>query len=250
MNQLEKTLTSLEVSEMVGREHNEVLKDIRRIIGQLGKGNLPQSYFQESTYVNSQNRTMPRFLLTKKGCELYSTRMTGEKGTQFAVAYIERFNEMENHIKENQVPQVSQTELIAMMAQSNLEQEKKLNEVDQRVGYIEKTTNDIKEIFSLTTINWRKEVNRIINKVAQAKGGAYKSVRNRTYNDLEIRAKCDLNRRLENMKSRAAEAGADKKELTNLNYLDVIERDNKLVEIYLAIVKELAIKNGFEFDAS
>lgn len=100
MNQLPINISSLEVAEMVGRDHNEVLKDVRRIINQLGEGNLPQSYFIESTYINSQNKQQPSFLLTKKGCELYGTRMTGEKGTQFAVKYIERFNDMENLFKQ------------------------------------------------------------------------------------------------------------------------------------------------------
>ncbi|MFJ7663705.1 Rha family transcriptional regulator [Lysinibacillus sp. NPDC097162] len=100
MNQLTKNIPSTEVAEMVGRDHNEVLKDVRRIINQLGEGNLPQSYFVESTYRNNQNKELPCFLFTKKGCELYGTRMTGEKGTQFAVKYINRFNEMEEHIQQ------------------------------------------------------------------------------------------------------------------------------------------------------
>ncbi len=104
MNQLEKTLTSLEVAEMVGREHYDVMKDIRRIVGQLGEGTSSVTYFIESEYTNLQNKKFPSFLLTKKGCELYSTRMTGEKGTQFAVAYIERFNEMEQNLLEQAKP--------------------------------------------------------------------------------------------------------------------------------------------------
>ncbi len=99
MNLIQSSITSLEVSEMVGRPHDNVLKDIRRIIGQLGDVKTYESYFVESTYTNTQNKEQPRFLLTKKGCELYGTRMTGEKGTQFAVKYIERFNQMEQHIK-------------------------------------------------------------------------------------------------------------------------------------------------------
>src|SRR5699024_4479894 len=99
MNQLEKTLTSLEVAEMVGRRHDQVMRDIDNIIGHLINGDHKnvESYFIASSYKNLQNKEYPSFLLTKKGCELYSTRMTGEKGTQFAVAYIERFNKMENH---------------------------------------------------------------------------------------------------------------------------------------------------------
>lgn len=100
MNQLPRNISSLEVAEMVGREHKEVLRDIRNIIGQIGESKIAQSYFIESTYTNTQNKKQPCFLLTKKGCELYGTRMTGEKGTQFAVKYIDRFNEMEQHIQQ------------------------------------------------------------------------------------------------------------------------------------------------------
>lgn len=131
MNKIEQTLTSLEVAEMVGREHNEVLKDVRRIIAQLGEGNLPQSYFIESTYKNSQNREMPSFLLTKKGCELYATRMTGEKGTQFAVAYIEKFNEMENHIESE-----GKTKLLLKAA---LEHEEKIETIRTDVNMLKNT---------------------------------------------------------------------------------------------------------------
>lgn len=97
MNQLERTLTSLEVAEMVGRNHADVLRDIRKIIEHLStESNFAVSeYFIESSYKDSTGRTLNCYRLTKKGCELFGTRMTGAKGTQFAIAYIERFNEME-----------------------------------------------------------------------------------------------------------------------------------------------------------
>lgn len=101
MNELPRNITSLEVAEMVGRDHNEVLKDVRRIISQLAEGEIPQGeYFIESTYIDANKQKRPSFLITKKGCELYGTRMTGARGTQFAVKYIERFNQMESHIKQ------------------------------------------------------------------------------------------------------------------------------------------------------
>ncbi|MDC6268055.1 Rha family transcriptional regulator [Lysinibacillus fusiformis] len=114
MNRLTRNIPSTEVAEMVGRDHNEVLKDIRRIINQLGEGNLPQSYFIESTYTNTQNKELPCFLITKKGCELYGTRMTGEKGTQFAVKYIERFNAMEQQVQ-NVVPLSKDQALVTVL---------------------------------------------------------------------------------------------------------------------------------------
>lgn len=81
MNQLEKTLTSLEVAEMVGRRHDQVLRDITTVIKHLGADHksVVSKYFIESTYKDATGRVLNNFKLTKKGCELYSTRMTGEK---------------------------------------------------------------------------------------------------------------------------------------------------------------------------
>jgi len=95
-----QVLSSLEVAEMVGRNHHDILRDIRKVIGHLStESNFAFSdYFIESTYQDSTGRSLNCYLLTKKGCELFSTRMTGAKGTQFAVAYIERFNSMEQEL--------------------------------------------------------------------------------------------------------------------------------------------------------
>lgn len=98
MNELRRTtITTLEVAEMVRKTHNDLLKDIRRYCEQLGQGNIPQSdFFTESTYRNSQNKTMPCYLVTKKGCEFIAHKLTGQKGTEFTARYINRFHEMED----------------------------------------------------------------------------------------------------------------------------------------------------------
>lgn len=135
--QIEQTLTSLEVAEMVGKTHNMVLRDIRRIIDQLAESkNAHSEYFLETGYEDSTGRSLPSFLLTKKGCELFSTRMTGSKGTQFAVAYIERFNEMENHIKQVRIP-TSQRELVQLALSANEETNQRVDEIDDRLTDIE-----------------------------------------------------------------------------------------------------------------
>ncbi len=102
MNDLTRTtITSMEVAEMVEKAHNDLLKDIRRYWQQLGQGNLSQSdFFRESTYINKQNRIMPCYEVTKKGCEFIAHKMTGQKGTEFTARYINRFHEMEDSIKQ------------------------------------------------------------------------------------------------------------------------------------------------------
>ena len=66
---------------MVGKSHNDLLKDIRRYCDQLGQGKISLTdFFKESTYKTSQNKTQPCYLITKKGCELIAhNSVTGVK---------------------------------------------------------------------------------------------------------------------------------------------------------------------------
>lgn len=97
--QIKKTLDSREVAEMVDKEHNMLLGDIRRYCKQLGQSNIAQSdFFTQSTYRNSQNKIMPCYRITKKGCEFIAHKLTGTKGIAFTARYINRFHEMEDII--------------------------------------------------------------------------------------------------------------------------------------------------------
>jgi len=247
MNQLERTISSLEVAEMVERNHKEVLRDIRNIINQLGERKIAQSYFIGSTYKNSQNKELPCFLLTKKGCELFSTRMTGEKGTQFAVAYIERFNQMEEHIKQQEIDtsQLSpQLQMFGAMFESQAKIELKQKEQEHRIQQVEQKQENIEQILMLNPVEWRKKVTKVLNRIAESRGGfeEYRNVRNESYQLLEQRAHCLLDRRLNNRQKEMICNGVAKSKVNKVSKLDVIADDVKLTEIYLSIVKEMAIK--------
>lgn len=162
--QQQQTITSLEVAEMVGREHNEVLKDLRRIISQLDEGKIPHNfYFEEGTYKDALNREKPCFLLTKKGCELYSTRMTGAKGTAFAVAYIERFNEMEQVIQHN-LP----TDPLELALTAALDTRKEVAAIKEDVDYL-------KDNMRISTYQ-EKTLQDIVKRKAMKALGGYKSL--------------------------------------------------------------------------
>ncbi|WP_060210350.1 Rha family transcriptional regulator [Sporosarcina koreensis] len=71
---------SREVAEMVGREHNALLKSIRSYHQYLTQGGFARSeFFIESTYEDSTGRTLPSFLITRKGCDMVANKMTGKK---------------------------------------------------------------------------------------------------------------------------------------------------------------------------
>lgn len=104
--EFELTKTSLEVAEMVGKAHNKLLRDIRGYIADLSEENEDspkldsRNLFIESTYINSQNKVQPCYLVTEKGCEFIANKLTGKKGTQFTAKYVEAFHEMKEALIE------------------------------------------------------------------------------------------------------------------------------------------------------
>lgn len=243
MNQLENTLTSLEVAEMVGKNHKEVLRDIRKIIEQSGQRKVALTYFQEDSYEDVQGKSQPMYRVTKKGCEVFGNRMAGAKGTQFTFGYVERFNQMEQHIK--QQPDISnlspELQMFNQMFQAVANQEQKLLEVNDKV-------DNISEIVALNTANWRNETGNFIRKIALKQGGgvAFKETNQQIYAEVERRGGFKFNIRLINMQTRQIEKGYSKSAVKKLNKLDVIEADKKATQIYIQVVKEFAIKYQVE----
>lgn len=124
----QKYLDSREVAEMVGKEHNKLLRDIRVYITQLDVSKVGHTdFFTESQYTDKSNRQKPCYLVTKKGCEFIAHKLTGVKGTEFTAKYINRFHEMEDTIK-TQLPQGN--DLIALAV---IEAQKMIAERDKQI---------------------------------------------------------------------------------------------------------------------
>ena len=111
---------------------------------------------------------------------------------------------------------------------------------------LESKVDSISEIVAVNTVDWRKDTRQLINAVAKTQGGfsAYQEIQSEIYTELERRAGCKLSIRLTNKRNVMAGEGVSKSKRDKLNKVDVISDDKKLVEIYMAIVKEFAIKAG------
>lgn len=103
----------------------------------------------------------------------------------------------------------------------------------------------IKEMRDIIVISpqedWREQTNRLVAKICH-KLKSYNLPKETIYRALQVRAKCDLKVRLENKIRRHIRAGMSKSKAEKFNYLDVIAEDKKLIEIYISIVKEMAVK--------
>ena len=180
MNLEQKTITSLEVADMVGKPHNDLMKDFRRYTSQFNEGNISHvEFFTENTYLDKKGQERPCYMVTKKGCEFIAHKMTGVKGTEFTAKYINRFHEMEDVIQKPKSPmQLLEMEFAA------------LKEVDSKVDAINRDLQDFKETLPLLPSDAddvKAEVNkRVIDCLGGKNSNAYhdSSIRGKVYSDI------------------------------------------------------------------
>ena len=81
-------MSSLEIARITGKPHNDVLKDIRRILeeAQIGLGQFSQSYR------NAQNKEQPCYLLPRRECDL----VVSGYSVKYRLAIIDRWHELES----------------------------------------------------------------------------------------------------------------------------------------------------------
>lgn len=102
---------SRQVAEAIGKTHAHLMRDIagyaQVIAANSTESNFGLSdFFIESTYKDSTGRTLPCYLLTKKGCDMVANKMTGEKGVLFTAAYVTAFEAMRQHIQSGAAPRL------------------------------------------------------------------------------------------------------------------------------------------------
>lgn len=140
----------------------------------------------------------------------------------------------------------SPAEMLLAQAQFMVELEQKQNEMQQDIEKVNQRVDGIREVVALNVLSWREDAKNLIVKIAQAWGGNdYIAQVNQTiYAELNQRMGVNLKQRRTNKRRKMAEEGVSKTRQEKVTYVDVIADDKKLIEGYLAIVKEMAIKYG------
>ncbi|QDY86324.1 phage antirepressor protein [Paenibacillus polymyxa] len=225
---------SLTVANSSGKEHARVLRDIRELqcSEEFRIGN-----FAESTYKNAQGRDTPKIIMTEQGFTLLAMGYTGPKAMEFKERYITEFHRMRQQLQSAAVD----TSQLSPILQLLIQQEQQQQAIIQRQDATDKRVAVIQETILQRDDDWRDKLNGMLNGAAKRSGGVFRDLRKLSYEMLESRAKCDLNRRLRNLRDRLQETGATKTKVAEANRLDVIEADPKLKEIYTTIIKELSI---------
>lgn len=94
-------VSSRVIAQGLGKRHDNVLRDLEAIVSE--NSNLSSLCISNSYRVEGQQREYKEYLLTKKGFTLYMFNIQGYN--DFKLAYINRFEEMENTLKAQRLPQ-------------------------------------------------------------------------------------------------------------------------------------------------
>lgn len=179
----EKSITSMEVAEMVDKDHSKLLRNIRNYIEQLAEAKIGLGeFFTESTYLDANNQSRPCYMVTKKGCEFIAHKLTGIKGTEFTARYINRFHEMDEHISTRKLTALEQLQL---QSQAILEVNSKVDGVSAEVNDMRAELANLKMDLPILPI----EADRITEAVKK-KGVCIMGGKNsNAYNDAGLRAR-------------------------------------------------------------
>ena len=238
-------VSSKKIADNFGKRHSHVVEAIENKIKSLTTENSEveiSKLFIPTTF-NHNGNDYKEYLLTRDGFTFIVMGFTGAKADSWKLKYIEAFNKIEQYIKEKQKPKCIEDVLIQSLQE--------MKDVKYQLETVKKESKETKEevqairdvVEIIPSKSWRSETNRLMTKMC-FKLKDYQKPKEEVYKALQERAGCDLKIRLKNMRARQALNGASKSKLDELNYLDVIEQDKKLIEIYTAIVKDMAIKNG------
>lgn len=181
------------------------------------------------------------YLWTEKGAARHAKILDTDEAWEVYEALEETyFRVKENSIAISQLsPELQMFKTIFdKVAQQELEQK----QIVQAVQQTKEEVQAIREVVEISPKNnWREEANKIVSKICR-KLNDYRKPKEDIYAALEQRAHCNLKTRLNNLRGRAFNNCWSQSKINTLNNLDVIADDIKLIEIYTAIVKEMAIK--------
>lgn len=257
MNQLQiivhdnrRVLTTSQLAESYGTDSKTLSKNFERNKERYKEGKhfiLLRGDELRAFKANRQNDDTLKFasilyLWTEKGAWHHAKSLgTDEAWDAYEMLVDEYYN-----VKEL-IPQLNN---LSPQLQTLIHIEMEQNKIKEQINEVKSEVQGIREVVAINTRNWRKDTNAILNKIAQQRGGfdAYQQVRQESYELLEARGKCKLSIRLTNMKRQMLENGQSKSKVDKVSKLDVIDRDTRLLEIYTAIVKEMAVANKINIE--
>jgi len=178
-------------------------------------------------------RPSTEYILTMEAAKEIAMVENNDRGRQVRRYFIEA----EKRFREQSKPkQMTQAEILAGLAQCNVELERKVTAIDTRLS------NALAVFTSPSKDDWRHDINTDVNYLVETNGLSHLQFRHELYQELEQTARVNLNSRQSRLKERMKQAGATYKDRQAISKLDVIEREPMLKVVFESIVRKYQAK--------
>lgn len=252
-NEGKRVLTTAQLAEAYGTD-SKVISDnfnnnIKRYTGgkhfyRLTGNELKEFLHSENFGLQNPNKIRVLYLWTEKGALLHAKSLNTDKAWEVYDFLVENYFQKKSPDYTALSPQL---QFMIQMEQRQNAIESRQEAQETAIENTNKRLDDMREVISLDPNSWRTHLTDIIHKIVKTSGGDFKSVQlvyDELYKLVDQRGGVSLKTRLANKRNRMAGEGVCKSKISKINRLDIIAEDKKLVEITLAIVKEMAVKYG------
>lgn len=158
-------ITSLQISELTGKQHAHIMRDIRNLLEQ----GVAESNFGLGSYTDANNQQRPCYNLTKKGCLILASGYDAVLREKI----INRWEELENKRKESfPVPQ-SFGEALMLAAQQQIQieaQQKQLMQKEEEIIELKAENVELQKQSEYTRVILQSKQTVLVTQIAQDYG--------------------------------------------------------------------------------
>ena len=135
-----EVMTSLELANVCGKMHNDILKAIRKM--EVSWEKIAQGKFSLGSYKDANGQDRPCYFLTKRETLFIATKFKDEERAKLIL----RWEELETaNVKNASLQPKSGAEMLLMYAQQMVEQERKLNVIQTQQLALESRISNIEQ---------------------------------------------------------------------------------------------------------
>lgn len=223
---------SLLVAEKFCKRHADVIRSIEKLLDTEDEAlNAKMRLaFEPTSYTDSTGKRNPMYAMNRKGFSILVMGYNGIKALQFKDAFYDAFDAMENELRKPK--QMTLSEQLLMQAQFNVEQEKRISAVEQRLDNMDKEREENGRLLLEAKLpdtptpqqSVRSRINELVCEYARATNTAHRDVWNTIYKKLKYLYHISIN--------------SYKKVKPTETKLDVVERIGALENV-LSIISEM-----------
>ncbi|MBU5370056.1 Rha family transcriptional regulator [Enterococcus avium] len=181
MKDRQAVTTSLNLAESFEKEHKNVIQVIESKIQSAENSAHYKKMFALGSYVDSRGREQKMYYMNRAGWTFIAVGFSGRKADSFKLKYIEAFDQMEEHIKENQMQLPSDPmEILKLTFEAQENTNKKVKEVENRVSNLEENT-----VLSAGDYGYiSRRINQRVAEVARGFGNITQEQRGKLHRDI------------------------------------------------------------------